>query len=291
MHLLGRVDYMTSPAVTDEWMTFTWVRLRCGFEPLEVRRLLRLQGFEEPSIRALMQEAYEGRRPSSDVDYIRLADAPIARRAERHPHLRRLPVSKAQLYVWPGFLVPEVCDELIRLTDERLRQSTTTDPFADSRIRTSRTSDIGTLGHNLVMELDELIAEAMGIHWSYADVTQTQRYDPDQEYKAHYDYFTPGSAEHGVYCQFTGQRTWTFMIYLNDVEEGGGTRFRRLEKTIMPEKGKAVIWNNLNRDGSVNPYTLHHGMKVRRGKKYVITKWFRERGWGEMFPEEYSRTL
>jgi prolyl 4-hydroxylase len=78
------------------------------------------------------------------------------------------------------------------------------------------------------------------------------------------------------------------MIYLNDVEEGGGTRFRRLEKTIMPEKGKAVVWNNLNSDGSVNPYTIHHGMKVRAGVKYVITKWFRERGWGDMFPAEYS---
>lgn len=81
------------------------------------------------------------------------------------------------------------------------------------------------------------------------------------------------------------------MIYLNDVEEGGGTRFRRLEKTITPEKGKAVIWNNLNSDGSVNPYTIHHGMKVRKGSKYVITKWFRERGWGPMFPPEYYTNL
>ena len=31
---------------------------------------------------------------------------------------------------------------------------------------------------------------------------------------------------------------------------------------------------------SVNPATLHHGMKVRKGTKYVITQWYRERPWG-----------
>ncbi|MFN4023670.1 MAG: prolyl hydroxylase family protein [Hyphomonas sp.] len=277
--------------VNDEWLTYTWVRLRSGVEPDEVRRLLARSGFDDDAIRALMREAYDGRRPVSDVDHKAVAQAPITRRALGHPFLRRVPAPKAQLYVWPGFLVPEICEAMVALADERLRASTTTDVFADPKIRTSRSSDIGALGHHLVMQLDELMSEALGIHWSYSDATQIQRYDPGQEYKAHYDYFTPGTRDYQVHCQFTGQRTWTFMIYLNDVEEGGGTRFRRLEKTIMPEKGKAVIWNNLNADGTVNPYTIHHGMKVRRGSKYVITKWFRERGWGEMFPPEYSVTL
>jgi prolyl 4-hydroxylase len=33
----------------------------------------------------------------------------------------------------------------------------------------------------------------------------------------------------------------------------------------------------------VNRNTIHHGMKVRSGTKYIITKWFRERGFGPMF--------
>ncbi|MBI1254093.1 MAG: oxygenase [Hyphomonas sp.] len=238
-----------------------------------------------------MQEAYDGRRPVDDVSYSGIANAAITRRALNHPDIQKIPAPKVQLYTWKNFLVPEVCDAVVELIDQRLRDSTTADAFADPKVRTSRTSDIGMLGHDLIMQLDELMAEAIGIHWSYTDVTQGQRYDLDQEYKAHYDYFIPGTREYQVFCQLGGQRTWTFMIYLNDVEEGGGTRFRRLEKTIMPEKGKAVIWNNLNPDGTVNPYTIHHGMKVRKGSKYVITKWFRERGWGDMFPPEYYTNL
>jgi len=279
-------------AKTDEdLMTYTWVRLRAGIEPHEVRRQLKLKGLGDSEIRGLMQEAYDGRRPSSDVDFAALSAPALTRRALTHPDIQKVPVAKAQMYVWKNFLVPEVCDAVIALIDRQLRDSTTADAFADPKVRTSRTSDIGMLGHDLIMQLDELIAEAIGIHWSFSDITQGQRYDLEQEYKAHYDYFPPGTREYQVFCQFLGQRTWTFMIYLNDVEEGGGTRFRRLEKTIMPEKGKAVIWNNLNPDGTVNPYTIHHGMKVRKGSKYIITKWFRERGWGEMFPLDYYTNL
>ena len=279
-------------AVTGEdLMTYTWVRLRAGIEPHEVRRQLKLKGLGDGQIRDLMQEAYDGRRPVEDVSYSGLTNAAITRRALHHPDIQKIPNPKVQLYTWKNFLVPEVCDAVVALIDERLRDSTTADAFADPKVRTSRTSDIGLLGHDLIMQLDELMAEAIGIHWSYTDVTQGQRYDLDQEYKAHYDYFIPGTREYQVFCQLGGQRTWTFMIYLNDVEEGGGTRFRRLEKTIMPEKGKAVIWNNLNPDGTVNPYTIHHGMKVRKGSKYVITKSFRERGWGDMFPPEYYTNL
>jgi prolyl 4-hydroxylase len=70
------------------------------------------------------------------------------------------------------------------------------------------------------------------------------------------------------------------MIYLNEPEEGGATRFKSIGKTVQPETGKLLAWNNLLPDGRPNPATLHQGMKVRRGTKYVLTKWFRERGGG-----------
>lgn len=150
-------------------------------------------------------------------------------------------------------------------------------------MRTSRTSDIGQLDSPDVRRIDDRIAEGLGIHWSYSESIQAQRYDVGQEFKPHHDYFAPGTLDYKAYCQFMGQRTWTFMVYLNDVEQGGGTRFRKLDRIFVPQQGKALIWNNLNADGSVNPDTIHQGLKVRAGVKYIITKWFRERGWGEMF--------
>ena len=68
------------------------------------------------------------------------------------------------------------------------------------------------------------------------------------------------------------------MIYLNEPEDGGATRFKTIGKTIQPERGKLLAWNNLLPDGRPNPATLHQGMKVRRGTKYILTKWFRQGG-------------
>jgi prolyl 4-hydroxylase len=66
------------------------------------------------------------------------------------------------------------------------------------------------------------------------------------------------------------------MIYLNEPEAGGAARFKVIDKIIRPEKGKLFVWNNLDRYGQPNSATLHQGMKVRAGRKYIITKWFRE---------------
>ena len=38
-----------------------------------------------------------------------------------------------------------------------------------------------------------------------------------------------------------------------------------------------LAWCNLDGQGRPNYATLHSGMKVYRGTKYVITKWYRER--------------
>jgi prolyl 4-hydroxylase len=83
-----------------------------------------------------------------------------------------------------------------------------------------------------------------------------------------------------------GQRTWTFMVYLNEGMKGGGTKFFAIHRVFTPKKGTAVVWNNLYPDGSPNHDTLHSGLPVEAGHKIVITKWFRERGTGPMFYED-----
>ena len=49
---------------------------------------------------------------------------------------------------------------------------------------------------------------------------------------------------------------------------------------ITPRKGNLLVWNNLDEQGAPNMASLHQGMPVIAGVKYVITKWYRERPWG-----------
>jgi prolyl 4-hydroxylase len=67
--------------------------------------------------------------------------------------------------------------------------------------------------------------------------------------------------------------------------EGGATRFTKVDYAVEPKIGMALIWNNLNADGSPNPQTMHAGEPVTRGHKIVITKWFRVHGDGPAFHE------
>ena len=115
-----------------------------------------------------------------------------------------------------------------------------------------------------------MLTQLCGLNPAYGEPLQGQRYAVGQEFKPHTDYFTPGGRDFQKFCALSGNRTWTFMIYLNDVAAGGATRFKMLDKTFQPERGKLLCWNNRLPNGAVNPATLHHGMKVRKGVKYVI---------------------
>ncbi len=195
------------------------------------------------------------------------------------PGVQQVPSDKLELFQVRDFLPTESCAELIALIDAERRPSTLADHNGDDYFRTSETCDLSP-DLPVVKELEDRLFALNAIAPAHVEPVQGQRYAVGQEFKPHCDYFNPGGQDWERYTSVAGQRTWTFMIYLNDVEAGGATRFKCIGKTVQPQAGKLLCWNNRRADGSVNPNTLHHGMKVRKGTKYVITKWYREKAWG-----------
>ncbi len=194
------------------------------------------------------------------------------------PGVQRVPSPKLTLFVRRGFLDAETCAHLCAAVDATRRPSTLTDHDGDPTFRTSETGDLDARDP-LTIALNARIAAFTGLDPAHGEPIQGQRYAVGQEFKPHTDYFEPRSLDFDRHCRLTGNRTWTVMLYLNAPEAGGATRFKAIDKIIQPETGKLVAWNNRRPDGSLNPATIHHGMKVRAGTKYVITKWFRERPW------------
>ena len=65
----------------------------------------------------------------------------------------------------------------------------------------------------------------------------------------------------------THQRALTFMTYLNDVEDGGGTEFKYQGLRHNAKKGKTLIWPS--------DFThTHRGQKSETQEKYITTGWF-----------------
>ena len=198
---------------------------------------------------------------------------PAARLAAT-PGVQRVPTRELELFILRGFLDEATCAALIERIDARRRPSEIADDAGIANFRTSETCDLDSRDP-LVAQVEERIAALLALPPALGEPLQGQRYAPGQEFKPHTDTFEPGGADFYIHTAETGQRSWTAMVYLNTPEEGGATRFKTIGKTVQPETGKLLAWNNLLADGRPNPATLHQGMKVRRGTKYVLTKWFR----------------
>jgi len=202
----------------------------------------------------------------------------IVERILSQPGVQRVPSPKLTLFVRRDFLPPELCAALIARIDTVRRPSTISDSNGDASYRTSETGDLAA-GDPAVVDAEARIAAFTGLSPAHGEPLQGQRYAVGQEFKGHTDYFDPSGVDFQRYCGIAGNRTWTVMVYLNQPGAGGATRFKAIDKIVQPETGKLLAWNNRRADGSLNPATLHQGMKVRSGVKYVITKWFREREW------------
>jgi len=94
-------------------------------------------------------------------------------------------------------------------------------------------------------------------------------------YKRHNDYID--GDEH----KLQGVRVYTLFTYLNDVPEGGGTRFTDLPTgpvTFQPQRGKAILWPSVLAD---NPHakddrTHHEALPVTGGEKFGANFWIHQ---------------
>lgn len=202
-------------------------------------------------------------------------DAPLL---AGQPGIQRFPRRELTLFIKRGFLSTAECTGLIERIDANRRPSTLADDLGYEAYRTSETCDLGD-DDPFIAAINARLAAYSGIPVEHGEPLQGQRYAVGQEFKAHTDYFEPNGLDYERYCGRSGNRTWTLMVYLNEPKAGGATRFTKVAKTIQPETGKLLAWSNRLPDGALNAASMHHGMKVRAGTKYIITKWYRDLPW------------
>ncbi len=215
-----------------------------------------------------------------------LIDQPILRaqgdmvraRLKANPQVWQAPTDEAEIYAVGHFLTPEECQSMITMIDAAARPSTLLDMSYGDGFRTSFSGDVDP--HDpFIKRIDSRINDLLGIDARFGETIQGQRYLPGQEFKPHHDWFHPGTVYWDSEVHRGGQRAYTAMIYLNQVDEGGSTDFTELGLSVEPTQGVLMMWNNADPDGLPNRKTIHAGRPVVRGAKYVITKWYRAKPW------------
>lgn len=183
------------------------------------------------------------------------------------------------LFAVGDFLSADECRHLRAMTDAAARPSALHELDYGSGYRTSFSGDLDPRDP-VVAQVSARIDALLGMPAQIGEPVQGQRYAPGQEYKPHNDWFYTCEGYWPREAQRGGQRSWTAMAYLNAVEAGGATAFIMPGLEIEPTPGALLLWNNALPDGTPNEATLHAGLPVLSGTKYIITKWYRTRAFG-----------
>jgi prolyl 4-hydroxylase len=203
----------------------------------------------------------------------------VRKRLSRTPNAYQVPVADVDMFVVRDFLTPEECAGLMELIDAGRYPSGVLSDVPNPEYRTSESCNLDPR-NPLVATVEARISKLMGIQPEHGEAVQGQRYAVGQEFKPHHDFFYTTQNYWLAEERAGGQRTWTAMIFLNEPEAGGQTYFTEIDIRISPRAGNLFAWNNMDSNGEPNPKTMHQGMPVTAGVKYIVTKWYRERPWG-----------
>ncbi|TDL72086.1 2OG-Fe(II) oxygenase [Rhodococcus qingshengii] len=163
----------------------------------------------------------------------------------------------------------EECDELIKLSKDKMHRSKIGVTHEVNEIRTSTSMYFQENENDIITKIEKRISSIMNIPIEHGEGIQILKYTPGQEYKAHFDFFTSSSKA------TKNNRISTIIMYLNDVEHGGETFFPKLNFSVSPQKGMAVYFEYFYKDIDINELTLHGGAPVITGEKWVATQWMR----------------
>ena len=178
-------------------------------------------------------------------------------------------------------LSPLECDYLIAIASQVMQPSKVVDAsVADSIGAHYRTSDGGTIlpimfDFPLIGILNKLAAAA-DLPVSHAEFPAMLRYRPGQEYHPHHDYLEEDQDDYSK-VKACGQRAATLLTYLNDGYEGGETSFPDLNVSYKGNAGDCLYFRNTDLEGTPIPASLHAGVPVTSGEKWLATSWFREK--------------
>ena len=185
-----------------------------------------------------------------------------------------------EIYEFPNLLSHEECDKIIEISKPFLKKSTVIGAITSNDISRERTSSNAFISPNIdpvISKIDNIVHSIIGIDIDNYEKLQVVNYTPGQLYNAHWDACDPLKDER---CHNDvkngGLRFATFIIYLNDDMEGGQTEFPLINKRIEPQKGKGVLFFNLNEDlKGRRELSKHAGLPPTKGEKWMCNKWIR----------------
>lgn len=134
------------------------------------------------------------------------------------------------------------------------------------------------IGSDLILILiRQRIATLTGLPVAAMEPPRVFHYALGQDIKAHYDRLNDGMDGYGESGAYKGDRIVTFLLYLNEDFDGGELAFPLVGQRFKGGVGDAIYFAHVGPDGGPERLSLHAGLPIRRGEKYVLSQWIHDR--------------
>ena len=194
------------------------------------------------------------------------------------------------IYTIDNFLTEKQCKFMIKVSKDNLKLAGVSKMEGEKNLepgkykgRTNSSYWMPRDAYPETLDIAKKVAKRIGCNYKHFENFQVIHYNENEEYKYHFDAYDINEKEkYEKFCGKRGNRIRTVLVYLNDVEEGGGTGFDSLteydgEVVVEPKMGKMVVFTNVNDDDSLNKNSRHAGLPVIQGEKWAFNLWLRER--------------
>jgi hypothetical protein len=234
-------------------------------------------------LQILSGASVEDRGPSDDGLWRLLRDR-IDIAAWIRPPERRAVCETPRVRKAEGFAPAAVCDWLRARAEGRLRRATmyhgdTKTEHVDPH-RSCSDYQFDILNTDVVLLLvRERIAAITKLPTPQMEPPRIFHYALGEQIKPHYDRLSDG-AGYGHGGRYLGDRIATFLLYLNDDFEGGELDFPKVGFKCKGAKGDAVYFAHVDASGAPDPLSLHAGLVITAGEKWILSQWIHDRPFG-----------
>lgn len=186
-----------------------------------------------------------------------------------------------QIELYEDFLSDQECEEIKKLSKEKLENSTVVDYDTGggqekNEYRNSKNTSLDGKLYPFVKDIETRISKLFKIDQNRFEPLTVINYQPGEYFKPHHDFFHENPNGKNDYMKYGGNRVGTVIIYLNDVEEGGETNFPNLGLSFFCKKGNLIYFNYDYKDQTLKDKTLHQGVPTISSEKWITTTWIRE---------------
>ncbi len=189
-------------------------------------------------------------------------------------------ISDDGIGIFDGFFPHELCDKYIKYFNDREMAGFTQDRWTSQKMKplVMQDSQVFMPNGDFLTDIDvKIISEPfLKTFWEEIYKTYVQKFSVLESYAPHKIFHLklqktlPTQGYHIWHSEDSNRestsRILVFILYLNDVEEGGETEFLYVKRRVSAKKGRFVLW-------PAGFTHTHRGNPPLSGEKYIMTGW------------------